>query len=108
LVGRTGIEPAVSGSAILVFVNANVSIDVDKHTADVLQIRAAELGMTVSQLIAELAALDGAPREAEADEIAELDRRSARAAEGSRVPQDRVVQWLRTWGTLGFRASPGQ
>ncbi len=88
--------------------NAKVSIEVDRHTADVLETRAAELGVTVPQLIAELAALDGAPREAEADEIAELDRRSARAAEGSRVPHERVVQWLRTWGTPGFRPWSGQ
>ena len=88
--------------------SASVSIEVDQHTADVLQTRAAELGVTVPQLIAELAALDGAPREADADEIAELDRRSATAAEGSRVPHDRVVQWLRTWGTRGFRPWPGQ
>ena len=87
--------------------SANVSIEVDKHTADVLQARAAELGVTVSQLIAELAALDGASREADIDEVAELDRRSTNAAEGSRVPHDRVVQWLRTWGTPGFRPWPG-
>ena len=88
--------------------SANVSIEVDKHTADVLQARATELGVTVPQLIAELAALDGASREADADEVAELDRQSATAAEGSRVPHDRVVQWLRTWGTPGFRPWPGQ
>jgi predicted transcriptional regulator len=88
--------------------NANVSIEVDKRTADVLQMRATELGVTVPQLIAELAALDSAPREADADELAELDRRSASATEGSRVPHDRVVQWLRTWGTPEFRQWPGQ
>lgn len=87
--------------------NANVSIEVDKHTADVLQTRAAELGVSVSQLIVELAAL-GAPKEADADEVAELDRRSAGAAEGARVPHDRVVQWLRTWGTPEFRRWPGR
>jgi predicted transcriptional regulator len=86
----------------------NVSIEVDKHTADALQMRATELGMTVPQLIAELVALDGAPRAADADELAELDRRYARATEGSRVPHERVVQWLRTWGTPGFRPWPGQ
>ena len=88
--------------------SANVSIEVDKDTADALQARAAELGMTVPQLIAELAALDGAARDADADEIAELDRRYARATEGSRVPHERVVQWLRTWGTPGFQRWPGQ
>lgn len=87
---------------------ANVSIEVDKHTAEALKTRAAELGVTVSELIAELTALDGARRQAGADEIAELDRRSAGAAEGARVPHDRVVLWLRTWGTHGFRPWPGQ
>jgi predicted transcriptional regulator len=86
----------------------NVSIDIDQHTADVLEARAAELGVTVRQLIAELAALDSTPREADADEIAELDRRAAAATPGSRVPQERVVQWLRTWGTSGFRPWPDQ
>ena len=88
--------------------SANVNIGVDKHTADVLRMRAAELGVTVPQLIAELATLDSNPREVSSDEIAELDRRSARAMEGSRVPHERVVQWLRTWGTPGFGPWPDQ
>lgn len=87
---------------------SHVTIEVDQHTADVLQMRAAELGVTIPQLIAELASLDSVPRDADADEIAELDRRYARATEGSRVPHRRVVQWLRTWGTPGFRPWPGQ
>ena len=88
--------------------SANVSIEVDKQTADVLKVRAAELGVTVPQLIAELATLDSDARAVDADEIAELDRRFARASEGSRVPHERVVQWLRTWGTPGFRRWSGQ
>jgi predicted transcriptional regulator len=88
--------------------STNVSIEVDKHTAAALQMRAAELGVTVPQLIAELATLDSDPREAGTDEIAELDRRSAKATEGSRVPHERVVQWLRRWGTSRFRPWPGQ
>ena len=87
---------------------ASVSIDIDQHTANVLEVRAAELGVTVPQLIAELAALDSTPRDADASEIAELDRRAAAAAPGLRVPQERVVQWLRTWGTSEFRPWPGQ
>ena len=81
----------------------NVSIEVDEQTADVLQARAAELGVTVPQLVAELAALDSEPREADAEEIAELDRRAARAADSARVPHEHVVHWLRTWGTPRFR-----
>ena len=88
--------------------SANVSIEVDKQTAEVLKVRAAELGVTVPQLIAELATLDSDARVANADEIAELDRRFARASEGLRVPHERVVQWLRTWGTPGFRRWSGQ
>ena len=42
------------------------------------------------------------------EEIAELDRRSANAADTARVPHGRVVRWLRTWGTPGFRPWPGQ
>lgn len=86
----------------------NVSIDIDRRTADVLQVRAAELGVTVPQLIAELAELDGTPRDADAGEIAELDRRAASATPDSRVPQERVVQWHRTWGTSNFRPWPDQ
>ena len=85
-----------------------VTIEVDKHTADALQIRAAELGLSVPELIAELATLDSEPRAAGGEEIAELDRRYARATEDSRAPHDRVVQWLRTWGTARFRPWPGQ
>ena len=83
--------------------SSNVSIEVDKLTADKLQARAAELGLTVPQLIAELATLDGYPRNADGEEIAELDRRYARATEGARVPHDRVVQWLRY---LGYASVP--
>lgn len=83
---------------------SNVRIEVDRQTADALQGRANELGVTVPQLIAELVALDGEPREADVHELAELDRRAARAADGDRVPHDRVVQWLRTWGTAEFRS----
>jgi predicted transcriptional regulator len=88
--------------------SVDVSIEVDKDTADVLRVRAAELGVTVPQLVAELATLAGDPRGAGADEIAELDSRYARATAGSRVPHERVVQWLRTWGTRRFRQWPGQ
>ncbi len=87
---------------------ATVRVDIDQHTADVLETRAAELGVTVPELIAELAALDGSAREASADEIAELDARAARATSDTLVSQDHVVQWLRTWGTREYRPWPGR
>ncbi|HUE84971.1 MAG TPA: hypothetical protein VMO26_02735 [Vicinamibacterales bacterium] len=88
--------------------STTVSIQIDQRTADLLRTRADELGISVPQLIAELAALDGAPREPDGDELAELDRRYATATESARVPHERVVQWLRAWGTPGFRPWPGQ
>ena len=64
--------------------------------------------MTVQQLVAELAALDSAARDADANEIEELDRRYARATGSERVPHECVVEWLRTWGTSEFRPWPGR
>jgi predicted transcriptional regulator len=90
-------------------VSTNVQIEVDEQTADVLQARAAELGVTVSELVAELATLESEPVSIEADEIAELDRRWKTIEAGGRtVPHERVVRWLRTWGTARFQPWPGQ
>lgn len=88
--------------------STTVRIEIDKQTAEMLQSRATELGVTVPELIAELAALDGASRDADPTEVAELDRRYVRASGDARVPHERVVQWLRTWGTSGFRPWPGR
>jgi predicted transcriptional regulator len=88
--------------------STNVQIEVDEQTADVLQTRAAELGVTVSELVAELATLESEPIVIEADDIAELDRRWMKIEAGGRtVPHERVVRWLRTWGTPRFRPWPG-
>ena len=87
---------------------ANVQIEVDERTAGVLQTRAAELGVSVSELVAELAMLESEPIAIDPDDVAELDRRW-KAVEGARtVRHDRVVRWLRTWGTDRFRPWPGQ
>jgi predicted transcriptional regulator len=84
--------------------STNVKIEVDERTADVLQARAAELGVSVSELIAELATLDREPVLAESDEISELERRWKKIDAGTpTVPHEHVVRWLRTWGTPGFR-----
>jgi hypothetical protein len=89
--------------------STNVKIEVDERTADALKTRAAELGVTVPQLVAELATLDTDPIVVDADEIAELDRRWKKIEEGkSTVPHERVVRWLRTWGTPRFRPWPAQ
>jgi hypothetical protein len=91
--------------------NARVKIEVDVATAKELEARAAEQGVSVSDLVAQLlAAQDGLPPELEAkpaaaegpwsaEETAELDRRWAefeRTREG--VPWDEVRAWMQSWG----------
>lgn len=84
--------------------STSVKIEIDERTADALKARAAELGVTVSELVAELATLDSEPVVIESEEIAELDRRWKKIEAGqSPVPHARVVRWLRTWGTSRFR-----
>jgi len=79
------------------------TIDVDKATADTLRARAAERGISVAQLLAEVARESGAVA-ANAADIAELDRRWAKVATGdATVPHDDVVRWLNTWGTSTFK-----
>lgn len=55
--------------------STKVKIEIDERTADALQARAAVLGLTVSQLVAELATLEAESITVPPDEIAELDRR---------------------------------
>ena len=84
--------------------SANVQIEVDEQTADVLRTRAAELGVTVPELVAELAAVESEPVSAEDAHIAELHRRWNKVEAGGTVlPQKLVVGWLRTWGTRQFK-----
>jgi predicted transcriptional regulator len=89
--------------------STNVQIEVDEQTADVLQTRAAELGVTVSELVAELATLESEPVTVEDAAIAELDRRWKKVQDGGRtVANEQVVRWLRTWGTPRFEPWQGQ
>ena len=74
-------------------------IEVDSETASILRERAAQRGVTVSELVAELA-----PQAEQDEAIAELDRRWAAIEAGeATVPQEEVERWLRTWGTPEFR-----
>jgi predicted transcriptional regulator len=75
------------------------TIEVDAETAALLKSRAAERGVSVSQLVSELA-----PLAVDASAIAELDRRWSAIEGGEQtVPHDEVVRWLEAWGTPGFR-----
>jgi hypothetical protein len=81
------------------------TIEVDDSTALVLQQRAAERGVTVPELVAELATIAVGPVAADVDDVAELDRRwKAFEAQDSVASNDEVVRWLQTWGTSAFRS----
>jgi predicted transcriptional regulator len=80
-------------------------IEVDDGTASVLQQRAAERGVTVPELVAELATIAVGPLEVDAADVAELDRRwKAFEAQDTVTSNDEVVKWLQTWGTPAFRS----
>ena len=81
------------------------TIEVDDDTASVLKRRAAERGVTVPELVAELATISVSPAAADDDEIAELDRRwKAFEVQDKVASSDEVVRWLQTWGTPAFRS----
>jgi predicted transcriptional regulator len=76
------------------------SIEVDGATAAALNERAAERGVSVAELVAELV-----PLAINDEAIAELDRRWAAIERGQpTVPHAEVERWLRSWGTPDFRA----
>ncbi len=75
------------------------SIELDGATATALKERAAERGVSVSQLVAELV-----PLAVDDQAIAELDRRWAAIEHGEPTVQHADVEnWLRTWGGSDFR-----
>jgi len=79
------------------------TIEVDDATAAALESRAAEAGLSVGELLAEMIAVAGASR-LSAEEMTELDRQwEAIKAGDPTVAHDDVVRWLDTWGTSGFR-----
>jgi predicted transcriptional regulator len=78
------------------------TIEIDDDTAAVLKQRAAERGVSVPELVAELVTLEVGS--AEAGDIAELDRRwTAFEGQASVAANGDVVRWLQTWGTPAFR-----
>ena len=79
------------------------TIEVDDVTAAALESRAAESGLSVSELLAEMVARQRASAEAGSAEMAELDRQWAAIKAGEpTVPHGDVVRWLDTWGTSRF------
>jgi predicted transcriptional regulator len=79
-------------------------IEVDEATASALESCAAERGVSVSELIAGMTALQSAPVRISSEELDELDRQWAAIKAGEpTVPHEDVARWLRTWGTPAFR-----
>jgi hypothetical protein len=83
-------------------------IEIDEATAEALEARAAEAGLSVRELLAEMVAVGSASRLPSA-ELAELDRQwdAIKAGEPT-VAHDDVVHWLDTWGTSSFRPWKGR
>ena len=78
------------------------TIQVDQATAQRLEARARELGLSVPELLANIASLQ--PVEVSDDDIAELDRQVAAIEAGEpTVPHEEVERWLKTWGTPDFK-----
>jgi len=82
-----------------------VNIEVDERTAAVLRDRSAELGVTVSELVSDLAMLYCDSVVVDTDDIAELERRCKEIVSGATtVPHEQVVHWMRTWGDVAVSA----
>jgi len=80
------------------------TIEVDDATAAALETRAAEAGLSVSELLADLVTLQRKPSKLSSGDLAELDRQWAAIKAGEpTVSHEDVVRWLDTWGTQAFR-----
>jgi len=80
------------------------TIEIHDETATALKQRAEQRGLSVSEVVAELATLE-IGMEADEEAIAELDRRwLAFEAQSSVTSNEDVVKWLHTWGTPAFRS----
>jgi hypothetical protein len=83
------------------------TIEIDDETATALKQRAEERGLSVPELVAELAALEIGSADADRDAVAELDSRwQAFRAQSSVTSNEDTVKWLHTWGTPAFRSRP--
>ncbi|MFL5046307.1 MAG: hypothetical protein ACJ8EA_15845 [Xanthobacteraceae bacterium] len=80
------------------------TIEVDEHTAEVLEAQAAARGVTIGQVVADLVAFIDPQVPADAEELAELDRQWAAIEAGEpTIPHEQVARWLETWGTPAFK-----
>ena len=84
--------------------NSKRRIEVDDATAAALESRAAEQGLSVPDLVAELVHEATDPVALPTTDIAELDRRWEATKAVPLVAHSDVVRWLQTWGTPAFKS----
>jgi hypothetical protein len=79
-------------------------IEIDETTAIVLERRAADRGLSVADLVAELTEYATEPADVSDEELAELDRIARDAGKpGGTLAHEDVVRWLETWGTPSYK-----
>ncbi len=84
-------------------------IEVDEATAAALEARAAAVGVSVSELIAQLVSSAGGSAKVSSGELDELDRQWAAIKAGEPTfAHDDAVRWLDTWGTPDSRPWQGR
>jgi hypothetical protein len=85
------------------------TIEVDDQTAVALESRAAEVGLSVPELLAKMVAMERTPAKLSPTEMTGLDRQWAAVKAGEpTVAHEDVVRWLDTWGTTRFGPWNGQ
>jgi len=83
---------------------AKRTIEADDATAAALESRAAEEGLSVSELLADLVALQRTPAKLLLDDPPGFDRQWAAIKAGEpTVPDADVARWLDAWGTPAYR-----
>jgi predicted transcriptional regulator len=80
------------------------TIELDEATASALESCAAERGLSVSEFVAGMTALQGPSIALSSEDEDELDRQWAAIKAGEpTIPHEDVARWLQTWGTSAFK-----
>jgi predicted transcriptional regulator len=80
------------------------TIELDEATASALESCAAERGLSVSEFVAGMTALQDASFALTPEEEDDLDRQWATIKAGEpTIPHEEVARWLGTWGTSEFK-----
>jgi hypothetical protein len=83
------------------------TIELDEATASVLESCAAERGLSVSELVAGMTALQASSFTVSPEDEDDLDRQWAAIKAGEpTIPHEDVARWLQTWGTSAFKSWP--